>query len=305
MTGQTLSEYGLALLSREKKRIVARIPPNKPGYPCLTPAQRISVVEAAEKVMAVLETNPRLHDFGIPLLWHTDLHMGNIFVSEGNPAKIESIIDWQSINIGPAFLQVRWPIFLEPPADYDIGLVKPTLPENFDELDAVDQDIAKYRLKQVNRTKAYETATFLKNRLTHDARNVHGLFKELFVRSDEAFEDGIIPLQECLIVISQSWNDLGFPKSSPIHFTSEEIEAHRRDYGRYQDWHDVQNFAREYLDTDAEGWLPPEVDYEKKLKQNRELFEIFLEQRAHGRTRKQLEQIWPFAAAFESGRPHV
>lgn len=101
-----------------------------------------------------------------------------------------------------------------------------------------------------------------------------------------------------MIDISESWNELGFTGSSPIQFSPEEIEAHRKDYDQYQEWHRVQRFAREYLDTDAEGWVPPEVDFEEKLQQNRDLFELFLEQEAKGRSRKELEQIWPFSAAL-------
>ncbi|KAG2002789.1 hypothetical protein GB937_009555, partial [Aspergillus fischeri] len=38
-----------------------------------------------------------------PLLFHPDLHMRNIFVSEGDPSLIGSIIDWQAASIEPAF----------------------------------------------------------------------------------------------------------------------------------------------------------------------------------------------------------
>ncbi|KAF2877050.1 kinase-like domain-containing protein [Massariosphaeria phaeospora] len=266
--------------------------------PVAEPAQQIKVLETAAKVMEILHTNKRLCDLSIPLLWHTDLHMGNIFLSPGDSAQIVSIIDWQSICVGPAFLQIRWPVFLEPPADYALGFVKPKLPENFDDLDAINQEIANYKFKKANRTKAYETATFLNNKFAHNARNVHEIFKELFVRCDEASQDGIIPLRDCLISISQSWNELGFTGSPPIQFSPEELEAHRKDYDEYQEWHNIQRFAREYLDTDAEGWISPEVDFEKKLQQNRELFELFVKQMANGRTREEIKQAWPFAAAL-------
>lgn len=223
---------------------------------------------------------------------------GNIFVSADDPATIVSIIDWQSIGVGPAFLQVRWPIFLEPPSGYPLGLKQPKLPDDYDDLDAMDQEIANYKLKQANRTKAHETATLLENKLAHSARNIPGIFKELFVRCDDAFEDGTIPLQECLIEISRSWNVLGFPGDSPIQYSAEEIERHKKDYDLHLEWHRIQTFAQEYLGTDAEGWISSEVDFEEKLKQNRALFELFLEQMGGGRTRTELEQIWPFSAAF-------
>ncbi|KAH8726803.1 kinase-like domain-containing protein [Phaeosphaeriaceae sp. PMI808] len=295
---RTLAEYGLALVHREEHRINTETPPEKAGYPIIYLDQKIAVIKTAAKVMESLHTNAHLCNFSVPLLWHTDLHMGNIFVSPGGPTKIDSIIDWQSIGVSPAFLQVRWPVFLEPPTDYALGFVKPKLPNNFDDLDATDQEIATYKLKQANRTKAYETATFIENNFAHDARNVHGVFKELFICCDEAFEDGIIPLRDCLIGISQSWRELGFTGSCPIHFSPEEMEAHQKDHDQYQEWHAIQKFTREYLDTDAEGWISPEVDFEEKLQQNRELFELFMEQMAQGRTREEIKQIWPFSKAF-------
>lgn len=218
-TGRTLSEYGLALISREKHRIQTEPPINKPAFPTLTVDEQITTLQKAAKVMDLLHTVPHLRDFGIPLLWHTDLHMGNIYVSQEGPKKIVSIIDWQSLGVGPAFLQSRWPIFLEPPENYVLGFVQPKLPDNFDKLDDIDKEIKKYKLKKAHTTKAYETATFLWDRFAHDARSVHGLFKELFIRCDDAFEDGIIPLRECLIDISREWSDLGFTGKPLIQFS--------------------------------------------------------------------------------------
>jgi hypothetical protein len=273
--GRTLTEYGLALIRREEHRIRTETALSKPCFPHITVREQITTLETAVKVMKLLQMVPSLRDFGIPLLWHTDLHMGNIYISKEEPKKIVSIIDWQSLGVAPAFLQSRWPIFLEPPETYTLGFVQPKLLANFDGLDELDKEIEEYKLKKGHRTKAYETATFLWDRLAHDARNVHGLFKELFIRCDDAFEDGIIPLRECLIDISYAWNDLGFTGSPLFRFSQDEIESHRTAYEQYQEWHRIRKFAREYLDTDTDGWISPELDFDEKLRQNRKLFELF------------------------------
>lgn len=44
-----------------------------------------------------------LHTSTTPTLFHPDLHMRNIFVSDENPSAIKSIIDWQAASIEPAF----------------------------------------------------------------------------------------------------------------------------------------------------------------------------------------------------------
>jgi hypothetical protein len=56
-----------------------------------------------------------------PVLWHTDLHMGNIYVSHEDPVKIVSLIDWQSIVVSPLFLQARFPEFLPVDETYILG----------------------------------------------------------------------------------------------------------------------------------------------------------------------------------------
>jgi hypothetical protein len=79
----------------------------------------------------------------------------------------------------------------------------------------------------------YEGTTFMNNRLPHDARNLPAAFKELFIRCDEAFEEGVVPLRECLIEMSQTWKEIGFTTSCPLHFSLEVIERHRRDFEQY------------------------------------------------------------------------
>jgi hypothetical protein len=59
--------------------------------------------------------NPRLVNKSGAVLWHTNLHLGNIFVSPDDPTTIKAIIDWQSSQVTPLFIQARFPDFLTPP----------------------------------------------------------------------------------------------------------------------------------------------------------------------------------------------
>jgi len=233
-----------------------------------------------------------------PTLWHTDLHMGNIFVSESEPSKIVSLIDWQSVSISPLFLQARWPVFLEPPDDYIKGFVHPQLPSNFQSMDDDDKELATYKFKQASRTKAYETSTFLKNRDAYHAMNVPRVFRELFVRCGELFEEGVEPLRACLIEIYQSWEQLKLPGTCPFSFTPEEISAHGAAFKEYEELHRVQKFAMEFLDTDLEGWIAPSMNFEEKHAQNKVLFEYYLENLAYGKSREELLRFWPFTESL-------
>lgn len=169
-----------------------------------TPVEQTNLLQNAMCLMKVLDSHPTLAQCARPVLWHTDLHMGNIYVSPDEPSRIVSIIDWQSTSVSPAFLQVWWPVFLRPPKNYTKGLVKLKLPENFDQMDSDDKELAKYEMKQATMAKAYEVSTYLEDRAAHNAMNMPRVFRELFTRCGETSEVGVIPLRACLIEIFQT-----------------------------------------------------------------------------------------------------
>lgn len=115
----------------------------------------------------MLAAHPALQRFSKPTLWHSDLHLGNIFVSDQDPTMIVGIIDWQFSSIMPAFTQVQWPTFLNPPENYQEGMVKPELPANFDEMDADEKAFAISERNQAMLAKCYEAAL-----TKHDASQV-------------------------------------------------------------------------------------------------------------------------------------
>jgi aminoglycoside phosphotransferase (APT) family kinase protein len=47
----------------------------------------------------------------IPILWHKDLHLDNIFVNPEKPTEIVGLIDWQNSYVAPLFDQVSHPAF--------------------------------------------------------------------------------------------------------------------------------------------------------------------------------------------------
>ncbi|KAL2063111.1 hypothetical protein VTL71DRAFT_6183 [Oculimacula yallundae] len=69
-------------------------------------------------------------------LWHSDLHVANIFVNPSNPVEVVGLIDWQSTELSPLYCHARQPHFI----DYDgppvTGLVRPQPPKNLEGLDA-------------------------------------------------------------------------------------------------------------------------------------------------------------------------
>ncbi|KAI9685112.1 MAG: hypothetical protein M1820_010834 [Bogoriella megaspora] len=291
----SLTEFGTALAKREIHRILLEprsldaIP--QPG----TPAESIALLETTVKLMQIIGSHHNLVRHAKPTLSHTDLHMGNIFVSKNDPSEISAIIDWQCTQIAPLFLQARWPRFLSPPKNYPVGVVRPKLPENYEDLNKYEKELAEHEFKQATAAKAYELRCGLDNKGAYWAMEIPIVYRELFNCCANTREEGPVPLRSCLIEIHNSWQDLGLPGSCPYEFREEDIQNNEREFQKYDEWDNVQKFARKYLATDAEGWISPEVDFPRMQEQNRVLFDFFAQETAGQFTREHVLKLWPFA----------
>jgi hypothetical protein len=146
----------------------------------------------------------------------------------------------------------------------------------------------------VKLAKAYEVSTYIENRKAHDAMNVPRVFRELFTRCGEVSEVGIVPLHACLIEISQNWANLGFSGKCPCSFSQAELDARQCQFAEYQAWQEVRALAEECLDTDAEGWIAPQLVITEKKKQNEELMGLYVEKVAGERSTEEAKAMWPF-----------
>lgn len=256
----------------------------------------MTVLESTKRVMARLDESLLINKVSESVLWHTDLHMANIYVSEGNPAEIVSLIDWQSIVASPLFLQARFPEFLPIDEDYVLGTSNlPKLPEAYDQMDADDKEYAEYKLREAKLAKAYELSSGFQNNMAYKALQMPSFLRELFIRCAEASEEGIIPLRACLVEISQTWSDLGFVGECPVTFTQDELERHERQFREYREYHSIQELARKILGTDAEGWIPPQVDFKATQKQNEELLEEAMRRsEKYNKSPEEIRRIWPY-----------
>ncbi|EAU39256.1 predicted protein [Aspergillus terreus NIH2624] len=152
----------------------------------------------------------------------------------GSPQEQACLLEIVSLSVLPLFLQTRWPVFLQPPRDYTRGLVQPVFPDDFDSFDKDDKATALHDWTQAKLAKAYEVSTFLENRIAHNAMNVPRVFRELFIRTGETSDVGVVPLRECLIEIFKNWSDLGFSGHCPYSFSQEDIRAHEEQFADYK-----------------------------------------------------------------------
>jgi hypothetical protein len=249
-----------------------------------------------KKVMSRLNERTLIGKVSEPVLWHTDLHMGNVYVAEGKPAQILSIIDWQSIPVSPLFLQARFPNFVTVGEDYPLGTKEiPKLPPDFDELNEEEKKITEQRLKDNITAKGYELCTGSKNIRGWKALQIPLFLRELFIRCAEASEEGVVPLRACLIEYAANWKDIGFEGECAISFSEEDLQKHEQQFEEYSNYHKVHELARDILGTDFEGWISPYVDFEMKRQQNTALLEEFVRKSSqYDMSPERMREIWPY-----------
>ncbi|KAL8927869.1 MAG: hypothetical protein Q9172_001169 [Xanthocarpia lactea] len=288
-------QLGIALSRRSVARTHLPVAGNFPSHLQGTKQDHVYLHNTAKSLLQRLTQRSHLWPWSKPTLWHTDLHMGNIFVSEDDHTQITSLIDWQSTSISPLFVQVRWPKFLKPPEDYPEGFVQPKLPSNFEELSPDEKEVALFKKDQAGNSKAYEVATYLNNHEVYVAGwQVDNALREFFKRIGDTWDDGIVPFSTCLIDMCKNWEHMGFQKSCPIQFNASEMAIHEGQAKDYKRWHDRQDIAQGYLDTDAEGWIAPSFDIVEKRRQNKVLLDLMAERAQSKAEAEEVRQTWPF-----------
>ncbi|KAL9631712.1 MAG: hypothetical protein Q9204_004111 [Flavoplaca sp. TL-2023a] len=293
--GLDLHQYGSALAQRSASRTC--LPMNKTMSLNLqgTPEDHTILRDIALKLLPYLAGSPILQQSAKPVLWHTDLHMGNIFVSETDHSQIVSIIDWQHTSISPHFLQARWPVFLSPPDNYALGPKHPKLPEEFENFDPHDKEVALFEKEKADNSKAYEIATYLNNRATYKAlREIDEPTQEFFKRIGDSWDDGIVPLQMCVHKISETWSQLGFSNLCPLDISIRDKEIFNQHSGEYKQWYGICDFAKKYLDTDNDGWIAPQADFDEKKLQNKALLDLLIERAPTENEAMETRRMWPF-----------
>ncbi|PGH19280.1 hypothetical protein AJ80_04033 [Polytolypa hystricis UAMH7299] len=288
----SLSDLGLALANRGLAHVQhSTIVPRGPHFG--TTAEHIHVLETAMEIIPRLAAHTTLQRFSRPALWHGDLHLGNIFVCNQDPTTIVGIIDWQFVSIMPAFMQVQWPSFLSPPENYKVGIVKPELPPNFDQMDSDEKAFAITERNQALLSKCYEAA-LVKNHLESylTLTRADSAIRDLLSCPENMWKEGIVPLRESLTQISENWHKLGLSEPCPYRITSDDLSRYRLQLSQYKDWHKVKEYTQELLHSDDDGWVPPQLDFEKVQARHNELFQLFIQRESEVLPEEEAKKLW-------------
>lgn len=253
----------------------------------------VDLLQKVLSILLVLSQDPRVTQAQTSVLWHTDLHLGNIFVSHEDLTLISGIIDWQSAQAAPTLIQARFPEFLQPPKNYIPGATAPSLPDNFDELDADEKAKATEENELASQSKYYEMSCLAYNKHVYDAMKLDRRLWEPFTCSQLSSGGSLVPLRNSLVRIFLDWHILGLPGHCPFKFTEEELRRHHDQVQRYEDRKYLWDIAKFQLCTDDSGWV--QVDrWEMTNKMNEYLFDMYIETLSEELSPQGAAKQWPF-----------
>ncbi|KAF9230462.1 kinase-like domain-containing protein, partial [Melanogaster broomeanus] len=167
-----------------------------------------------------------------PVMWHPDLHAGNIFVTHSKakrkitptvPLTVSSIIDWQGTCVGPAFLQLKVPPTYRTD-DVPPGVRLPALPKNMDTLSMSEKEEVEDEHKRRILHKSYEVSAFPLSILNMKAREERVHLEDIAqvtwkygLTPCRIFQDGNVPCIRAL-------GDIVPGTMCPVQYSEEERE---------------------------------------------------------------------------------
>lgn len=255
--------------------------------------EHIRLLEYTKRLISTLASHPIITQSSSSVLWHTDLHLGNIFVSNDDPTMVEGIIDWQSCSAAPSLLQCRVPAFLKRPKNYVKGTKEPKLPDDFDQLDAIQQQCAILENNLATRWKLYEMYTFINNRDVYKALEADRRLWEPLARCGEWSSKNVVPLRSSLISVLNGWRFLALPGDCPYTFTKTDLIKHEEELTQHRDQVYLQALARDQLSTNDEGWVPL-PGWDSVRAENKDLLDTFVETMAAEMSKEDAMKMWPF-----------
>jgi Phosphotransferase enzyme family len=198
-------------------------------------------------------------DLSQPVLWHRDLHCGNIFIS--STGTITSVIDWQGIAVLPLFLQAKIPQFLE--VDSDSLLLE--LPVQFSSMPEpgktkIWNDYRQSMLQQYYLDSLRNTVPEIAQILDGDPLAAIRQLAATFGQGSFDREADVLLLRELLIRIRRHWTEISSAHSSnptcPISISHGELSRHRIDGRRWSEFKD--SLRCRGIPVAQEGWVPKE-----------------------------------------------
>ncbi|KDQ15325.1 hypothetical protein BOTBODRAFT_108923, partial [Botryobasidium botryosum FD-172 SS1] len=200
------------------------------------------------------------------VLWHTDLHDGNVIVHPETLA-INGLVDWQHLWIGPRFLRATFSrIFAYERGKVDLNAT-PVLPPNLKELPVEEQAEIKLQYNLAARHMLYLGAVKKADPLHYRilTKAYFRVLVILFITASRSWSDTSTALRHPLMQFSVNWTDwLGPDVPCPLSFTDDEIETHQLRYEQAQRYLYSGQILSEALEIGPDGSVNPEHYEDRK-----------------------------------------
>ena len=236
---------------------------------------------------------PALHR---PAIRHPDLQPNNIFITDD--LEVRGLIDWQHSTILPLFLQCGIPESLQNYGDeISESLQFPTLPNNFDELEEIEQFQQAELLRRRQLHYFYVKLTAERNPEHYEALTLHfsTLRQRLFHHASDPWEGDNTTLKADLVTLFKNWVEVNHDARTPcpISFTVDELTECLR-LERAQSEADEQFQAcKEVIGIGHEGWVPV-AHYDEAKGCERKLRADALDAAETEEERERIKENWIF-----------
>ena len=164
-------------------------------------------------------------------LWHSDLHVANIFVDPSEPTKVVGLIDWQSTEVSPLYFHARQPHIIDYEGPPVYGLDRPQPPKDLAKLNGNAKRQAESLYLQQSLCSLYNTLTYHQNPHLHAALQFQKTTTYLLLLlARNLLVDGEATYLSQVAELESTWDALPGAKGSiyPFSFSAkerEEIEA--------------------------------------------------------------------------------
>jgi hypothetical protein len=70
---------------------------------------------------------------------------------------------------------------------------------------------------------------------------------------------------------------MGFKESYPYLITDDYLSKHKLKLSRYKDSQTLKGYTQKLLQSDNDGWISPQLDFDKVSKRHDELYKLYME----------------------------
>lgn len=299
ITGKNIAEYADSVLQRQlalisNPHIAPTIQQSLERFDkSQTLAEYEDLLGKARSVIPILSQDQRVLDIVEPILRHSGLKLGNIYVSADDPTKIEGYTGWQSAEVLPLFEQNRILNFLPIPIYYTQGAHSYSRPDNFHTLsDEAQQSVLK-DLQMASKAKYYELRRRMEIPKMNDPFEVDYDLWSLLQRAGLHSSGSLAPLRSLIYHLFENWSKLDLPGVCPFTISASEFERHEEQDAKFQAAREVEGVMHDKLSTDSTGWVASD-QWDKMVKVNEELHEDFHQTVSEELGSQYAADVWPF-----------